>query len=186
MGTERIHLDSNRQEINTMTTKNAVKNVAKGLALGILWPAAVGFIAGHKAGNFLTELSHDSLDTARDWIDSAEQGLVEAAVQAKGWFNPPIKKPAVSVRARVQPARSVGAAAATDANVSGQSTWVKQATKFYQDWWDGKLSPWLYLSMAALILCTCIAIKLSVTTALIGMAAALGPLMWASSQMETA
>jgi len=169
-----------------MTTKNPVKNVAKGLALGVLWPAAVGYVAGKKTGNFLTEVSHDSLDTARDWIDSAEEGLVEAAVQAKSWFSPPIKKPAVSVRARVQLARSVGAAAAIDENVSGQSTWGKQATKCYQDWWDGKLSPWLYLSVATLILCTCIAIKLSVTTALIAMAAALGPLMWASNQMETA
>jgi hypothetical protein len=169
-----------------MTTNKAVQSVVKGLALGILWPAAVGYIAGKKASQLMCELSHDSLDTAREWIDSAEEGLVEAAVQAKSWFNPPLKKPAASVRARVQPARSVGAAAATDENVSGQSTWVKQATKFYQDWWDGKLSSWLYLSVATLILFTCIAIKLSATTALIGTAAVLGPMIWKSSQMVTA
>jgi len=59
-----------------MTTKKAVKNIAKGLTLGISWPAAVGYVAGRRVGKFLVELSHDSLDTAREWIDSAEQGLV--------------------------------------------------------------------------------------------------------------
>jgi hypothetical protein len=159
-----------------MTTMNAVKNIAKGLTLGISWPAAVGYVAGRRVGKFLVELSHDSLDTAIEWMDSAEQGIVGTSVKI------PLKKPVASVRTRVQRARSVGAAAASDDNVAGKPAWAT----FYLDWWDGKLSLWAYLGMAVLVFFVCIAIKLSVATALIGMVAAFAPMVWKSSQMVTA
>jgi hypothetical protein len=101
-----------------MNTNLVAKSIAKGLALGVLWPTAAVVVVSRRLGKLVNGVGSEALDMARGWEEAAEVGVTEAYHQT---FPP--KKPTSSVVVPAYAARSVGAASATDPNVTGKFTW---------------------------------------------------------------
>ena len=80
-----------------MTTNKAVKSIAKGVALGLLWPVAAGVVTISKMSGFIATIGHESLDLARTWVNSAEEGVTEACHNVEAWTDATgAKKPEVT------------------------------------------------------------------------------------------
>lgn len=66
-----------------METAQVVKSVAKGLALGILWPTAATVVLAKRANKWVGDLGVESLDLARQWEDTTEKAVRSGFREAK-------------------------------------------------------------------------------------------------------
>ena len=64
-----------------MKTNKIALNVVKGLALGVIWPAAMAVVVSRRANRWIGTVAHESLDLAISWEDKAE----EAGKQSSDW-----------------------------------------------------------------------------------------------------
>jgi hypothetical protein len=105
-----------------MTTKKKIQCCARGLAIGILVPAAAVYVTGKKLKRFASEVADESLTLSMHWVKQTEETCMEVAGIVKAEFKDVAQLTRTWNGLDDEPPlpRSLGAAAANDLNVTGK------------------------------------------------------------------